>query len=157
MSNLARPFETLEGQGLPLVRQVSVFLPNQVGQLLRVTQALDKTKVKILALSILDADDCAVVRLIFDRADEAITALEEAKFAVHTSELLVVRVPPGKRGLMSTWSVLLSSEVSVKYAYPLLHPAYGSLMALSVANSDIAANTLQQHHFEVLGEEDLAS
>ena len=155
MSNLARPFETLEGQSLPLVRQVSVFLPNQVGQLLRVTQALDKTNVKIMALSILDADDCAVVRLIFDRADEAITALEDAGFAVHTSELLVVRVPPGKRGLMTTWSVLLSSEVSVKYAYPLLHPAYGSVLALSLASPELAANTLQEHNFEILGEADL--
>jgi len=149
------PYETLEGQGFPTVRQVSVFVDNRPGQLLRLTQLFAQKEVKILALSVVDSVDCAVVRLLFDSTDEALTVLAEAGFAVSIAELLVVQVPHGKRGLLTVWSALLASEVNIGYAYPLLSGDIGPALALSVDNIDIAIDTLQEKGFEVLGEADL--
>lgn len=148
-------FETLEGQGFPVVRQVSVFLENRVGQLLRLTQTIDKAGVKIVALSIVESADFAVVRLMFDRTDEALTALKTEGFAVSVTELLVVCLPPGKRGLLTVWSALLSSEVNVGFVYPLIPLAAGPAIAFSVDSLEMAIDALQRHKLTLLGEADL--
>lgn len=146
---------TLEGQNFPAVRQVSVFMENRVGQLLRLTQTIDNADVKIVALSILDSADFAVVRLMFDKPDEALEALHAAGFAVSVTELLAVVLPKGNRGLLAVWSALLSSEVNVGYVYPLIPLAAGPAIALSVDSLEIAIDTLQQHKFTLLSEADL--
>jgi hypothetical protein len=65
------PLETLEAQGFPTVRQLSVFMESRVGQLLRLTKLFDKTEIHIVALSIVNAVDCAIIRMIVDKPDEA--------------------------------------------------------------------------------------
>jgi len=155
MSMHPQPFETLDAQGLPLVRQVSVFLENRPGQLLKLTQLFDDEDVRILGLSQVDAGDCAIVRLVFDRTDTALTVLKATGFAIAVSELIVVRVPAGKRAMMAIWSVLLMAEVNVSYTYPLLLSQGGPCLAVSVDSVEIAVETLQRRNFDVLGEADL--
>jgi hypothetical protein len=148
-------FDTLEGQGFPTVRQISVFLDNRVGQLLRMTQLLEKHNVSILALSVDDSVDYAVVRLLTDDPDQAEKFFQEAGFAISITELLVVRLPATKRGLLTVWSSLLSSEINISYAYPLLAGGSGPTLAIRVDNIEIAIDTLMSHQFQVLGEDDL--
>lgn len=155
MTRARQPYETLEGEDFPTVRQLSVFLDNRLGQLLRLTQIIESTDIQILALSVLDSVEYAVVRLLFDRPDEALEALRNAGFAASVAELVVVKVPPGKRALLNVWSALLSSEVNISYAYSLLSGKFGSAVAIFVDNVEIAIDTLKQHKFEVLSEGDL--
>ena len=58
------PFETAQASGIPLVRQFSVFMENRVGALLRLTKTFERTDLHILALSVVDSVDCAVIRMI---------------------------------------------------------------------------------------------
>jgi hypothetical protein len=155
MGMAREPYDTLEGQGLPTVRQLSVFLDNRLGQLLRLTQIIEQKDVKILGLSVSESVDCGIIRLIFDSPDEAREVLRQAGFAVSVSEVIVVRLPPGKRGLLTVWQCLLSSEVNVGYCYPLLPETLGSAIALSVDNFEIATDTLIRYKLDVLGEDDL--
>lgn len=155
MAMQGQPFETMEGQSLPLVRQVSVFMENRPGQLLKLTQLFEDQDVRILGLSQVDAGDCAIVRLVFDKTDTALTILTGAGFATAVSEIIVVRVPPGKRGMMAIWAVLLMAEVNVAYTYPLLMVKGGACLAVSVDSMEISVETLQRRNFDVLGEADL--
>lgn len=147
--------ETQEGQSLPGVRQLSIFLDNHVGQLLRLTQFIDSKDIKILGLSIVDAIDYAVVRLLCDSPDEAMTILREAGYAFTVSEVIVVALPPGKRGLLGIWQALLSAEVNVGCCYPLLPPKLGPVLAISVDNIEMASDALLRSKFDILGEADL--
>ena len=155
MSLAGRPLETLEGQSLPGVRQLSVFLDNKVGQLLRLTQMIDTKDIKILGLSVVDAIDYAVVRLLCDSPDEAVSILREAGYSFSVSEVILVSLPPGKRGLLAVWQCLLSAEINVGCCYPLLPPKLGPVLAISVDNLEIATDTLVRNKFEILGEADL--
>lgn len=151
-------YETEEGHSSPVTRQVSVFLDNRIGQLLRLTQVFDETEIRILGLSVVDSVDCAIVRIIFDQPDEAITLLRESRFALSVAEVLVVELPPGNRGLLAVCSTLLSSEVNINYAYPLLPTSrFRSAVAISVDNVEIAIDTLERKKFKVLGESDLSA
>lgn len=138
-----------------MVRQLSVFLDNRVGQLLRLAQIVEQKHIEILGLSVIDSVDCAVVRLLVDVPDVAKAELVAAGFAVSVAEIIVVRLPPGTRGLLAVWQCLLSSEINIAYCYPLLPASLGPTVALSVDSPDIAVDSLTRHKFEVLGEADL--
>lgn len=155
MAMAREPFETMEGHSMPGVRQLSVFLDNRVGQLLRLTQLIDVKDIRILGLSVVDSVDCSVVRLLCDDSDEATDILHEAGFAFSVAEVLVVQLPPGKRGLLSVWQRLLSSEINIAYCYPLLPATFGSAIAICVDNVEIASDTLARNRFTVLTEADL--
>ncbi len=156
MTMARQPYETLDAQGSPTVRQISVFLDNRMGQLLRLTRLIEDRNIRILGLSVIDSVDVAIVRLLFDPPDEAAKTLREAGFAISVKELLVVKLPRGQRGLLTILSALLSAEINVAYAYPLLPARIGPAVALSVDNLEIAAETLRSRKFVVLSEADLS-
>jgi hypothetical protein len=153
-----QPFETAYASGYPTVDQLSVFLENRVGQLLRLTKLFDKTNVRILALSIVNFVDCALVRMILDDPETAYDRLRAAGLAVSQNEILVVALPKGKRGLLKTWTTLLSAEINVAYTYPLLvHPGGQSAMAVLADDLELAAKVLHEKGLTVLDQSDLAA
>lgn len=150
------PLETMEAHDFPTVRQLSVFVENRVGQLLRLTKLFDASDTRILAISVLHGVDCAICRMILDDPDRGAQVLSEAGFAVSASELVVVSLPPGKRALLETWAALLGAEINIHYTYPLLiHPMGSAAIALATDNVENAIRTLRDHDFLILGETDL--
>jgi hypothetical protein len=150
------PFQTAESYEFPLVRQLSIFLDNRVGQLVRLTRLLDDTEIHILALSVVNAQDCAIIRMIVDDPDEAHTLLSNSQFPVSESEVLVVGVPEGKRALLYIWMAMTSAEINVMYTYPLLvRPHDRPALVVAADNLETAAEILRNKNFDVLNQADL--
>ncbi len=150
------PLETAEGSDHPFCRQISVFLENRVGQLLRLTRLFDATDIRILAISVDGTVDCAIVRLLVDDPDLASSMLRDAGFAMAETELLVVELPAGKRGMMTICATLISAEVNINYVYPLLPGASRTAcMAIQVDNLAQAAHALQAQRFRVIDQPEL--
>lgn len=152
----SEPFETAYAEGFPTCQQLSVFFENRVGQLLRLTRLFDQTDIHILALSVVNSVDCAIIRMIVDDPDKAFELLTQSGFAVNQTDILVVSLPAGKRALLHTWVAFLSAEVNVAYAYGLL-PQIGGLSALAVQADQLehAAESLRLKGFTVLDQADL--
>lgn len=150
------PFETLEGSEFPLCRQLSVFLENRLGQLLRLTRLLDHENVRIVGLSVETSVDYAVLRLLVDEPDLAYDMITKAGFACSESEVLVVELPHGKRGIMTACIALISGEVNINYTYPLL-PAdnRGACVAIQVDNLQRGAEVLTLKNLRVLDQSEL--
>src|SRR5436190_22697074 len=91
------------------VRQVSVFLENRVGQLLRLVQSFQGTSIRILAITVEHAVDCAIVRLMLDDPDEGLKLLKRAGFPTSVTELIIVELPPGQ-SLLNICHALCSAE-----------------------------------------------
>lgn len=150
------PFDTAEAAGYPTVRQLSVFIENRVGQLLRLTRVLDNTDTRILAVSVVYSVDCAICRMILDDPDSAQSALRDSGFPVSETELIVVSLPHGKRALLHTWAALLGGEVSIHYTYPLLTQPRGyAALAVLPDNIELAICVLRERGFTILDEGDL--
>lgn len=151
------PLETAEGSEFPFVRQISVFLENRLGQLLRLTRLFEKSEVHILAVSVEGSVDCAIVRLLVDDPDSAMDMLRESGFAVSITELLVVELPHGKRGMMTVCAALISGEININYTYALLPgDNRGACIAIQVDNPGQAANVLSAKKFRVLDQSELS-
>ena len=149
------PYETADGTESSGVRQISVFMDNRVGQLLRLIHALKGSNVRILAMQVDPAADCAIVRMVLDDTDTGLGLIKGAGFATNVSELIVVELAPGSY-LLTVCSALLSAELNIDYVYPLLaqptgHPA----LALHCDNHSLAVQVLRGRDFRMLGEDDL--
>lgn len=141
----------------PRIKQLSVFLPNRVGALLSVTRSLDAFAIKIHALSILDAADHAVVRLIVDRPALAAEALTTDGYSVFESDLVAVALEEGDSdAIRRVLSALLLAELNVHYVYSLIpSSAHRPILALHVEDHDAAAFILGEKNLDLVGQDEL--
>ena len=93
-------FETMRGRNFPTLRQFTVFLENRVGQLLEVVRRFEGSKVRIVALSINEASECAFVRLVLSHPEQGREILERAGLALIESDLIGVELPQGRQPLL---------------------------------------------------------
>ncbi|MBX6311369.1 MAG: acetolactate synthase [Isosphaeraceae bacterium] len=150
-------FETLHGRNWPTVTQFSIFLENRVGQLLEVVRAFQGSKVKIVGLSISDAADCCIVRLVLSHPEQGREILQLADLAFAENELLAAELPAGPQSLADLCSALLQAEINIHYAYPLIvHPHGRAAVAMHIDNIEQASATLHEKGFDILCEADLA-
>ena len=150
---------TQEGAGFELtrVRQFTIFLDNRVGRLVALVRALEEADSKIVALSIEESADSALVRMICSAPDHSRDLLKAAGFAFGESELLAVELPRRTRQpMLAICSALLTAEINIHYAYPLLHRPNGfPAVALYVEDPTLAAQILIRKGFTLIGESDL--
>jgi hypothetical protein len=151
-------YRTDRSRDWPSIRQFSVFLENRVGQLLDVVKRFQKTKVRIVALSIIDSADCAIVRLVLSHPEQGREILERAGLAIAESDLVAVELPGTDQPLVDICTALLQAEINIHYAYPMMiHPHGRAAIALHVDNHESAVETLKRISFNVLTEADLTS
>lgn len=150
-----REFETAETPTSATMRQLSIFLENRVGQLLRLLQLLHGTPVRILGLNIVHATDCAILRLLCDDTDRAKKLLRDENFTLNESEVVVVELPSGS-GMLMICAALLSAEINISYVYPLLVQIGGhSAIAIHCDDLATAANVLRHRKLRILTEDEL--
>jgi hypothetical protein len=149
-------FSTMRGRNYPTIRQFTVFLENRVGQLLEVVRRFEGSKVRIVALSITDAAECAFVRFLLSHPEQGREILERAGLALIESDLIGVELPPGDQALLRICTALLQAEVNIIQAYPILVRPHGRpAVALMVDNLDIGQETLMEKGFSMISEADL--
>ena len=148
-------FATARGRDWPSVRQFNVFLANRLGALMSVVRRFETTDNRIIALSVVDSTDCAIVRLVLSDPERAYETFEQANLPFTESDLLVVMLPEGQQPLVKICKALLGAEISIHYAYPLMAGHAGrSAVALHVEDIETASQHLQQNGFTLLSEND---
>jgi hypothetical protein len=150
--------QTQEGAGFEptVVRQFTVFLENGVGRLQSLVRALEGSEGRIVAISIEESADCALVRLVCSDPDLARRVLHDAGFSFGESELLAVELPKrAAEPLMAICSALLAAEINIHYVYPLLVRPHGPALVLNVEDRTLAAQLLLRKGFRLLAESDL--
>lgn len=149
-------FATARGRDWPSVRQFNVFLANRLGALLNVARRFETLDNRIIALSVIDSTDCAILRLVLSDPERAYEVLKEGDLPFTETDLLVVMLPEGHQPLLQICKALLQAEISIHYAYPLMVGHLGrAALALKVEDIDTAAAHLQQNGFALLSENDL--
>jgi len=149
------PMETSQGYATPTVTQFSVFLANKVGKLHDLVMLFDEAPCQVCALSVHEASDHAVVRLITNRAEVARRLLREQHLAFSEMDVLVVELSRG-HSLSNLALSLLGAELNIHFAYPLmLRPNGTPTIALAVDDPVLAGQILRRKEFRLFGEADL--
>ncbi|MGB7325756.1 MAG: acetolactate synthase [Rubripirellula sp.] len=152
----ATAFETIRGRNYPALRQFTIFLENRVGQLLEVVKRFEGTGIRVCALSISDAAECAFVRFLVSDADRGREILERSGLAMIETDLLGVELPEGPQPLLRVCAALLQAELNITQAYPLIvRPNGNPAVAIMVENIEVAMQTLIEKGFTIITEGDL--
>jgi hypothetical protein len=138
------------------VVQFSVFTPNRTGRLHDLVGILSCNGVNMLALSVLDTTDSAIIRFVVDDPERARELLDKNGFPYSESELVVVELGSAT-DLNRLVCALLEAEVNVNYLYSFIpHPEGKSILALNMEDNDVADRVLREHQFRILKQTDLS-
>lgn len=141
-------------RGEPIV-QFSVFVANRLGRAHDLIRLLHQREVHVLAMTVLDTTDSAILRLIVDDPARARELLEEGDFHFTEVVVLVVELSSADK-LVGALSALLQAEINVHYLYSfLVRPQGKSALVLSIEDMDVAEVALRQYQYKVLTQADL--
>ena len=102
--------------------QLAVFMENRPGMLARTCQALANANVNVLAMSILDTVDHAIVRLVVDKPKDAEQVLSKLHAMVQRHDVVVMDVPNQTGALAGIAEHLAEAGINLEYAYCTASP-----------------------------------
>jgi hypothetical protein len=134
------------------IKQVSVFLDNKPGSLSEVMDQLDKNKIRIFALSIADAGEFGLVRMITEDPNKATRILEDAEFNLAKSRKNIeVTVILPRDGISKITKILGDVGLNIEYAYSSAAHMNGKFaLVLRVNDLSKAERTLAENNVAIL-------
>jgi len=99
------------------IKQISIFMENKSGRMARVAKALGDAGVNIRALTIAEAGDFGIVRMVVDDTDMGYKVLRDEGFTVSETDVLAVAIKDTPGGLFKIANTLGENEINVDYAY----------------------------------------
>jgi len=136
------------------IQQVSVFLDNRPGSLSELITYLDRFKIKIFALSIADAGEFGLIRMITEDAGRATKILEDADFNLAKSKKnieVTVILTTEKDKISRIAKILGDNDLNIDYAYSSAVRIDGKFaLVLRVDNLDKAERILEENDVVIL-------
>ncbi|MBI1977631.1 MAG: ACT domain-containing protein [Candidatus Omnitrophica bacterium] len=102
---------------MPIQKQLSIFLPNRPGMLAHMAGFLAEANVNILALSVHDTVDNAVVRLVLDNPTKATLLLEQEELYIMEQDVVILAVDNEPGILAKIAQKLGHADINIQYAY----------------------------------------
>jgi len=138
------------------VKQFSVFTENRLGRLHDLTAVLKLGNVHVMAITVLDTTDSAIVRLVVDDPDKARELMISNDFPFSESDVVAVEIADESE-LNGALSALLEAEINIHYIYSFIKRAQGKgALAITVEDPDVAVQSLGQRGFKVLLQSDIS-
>jgi hypothetical protein len=138
------------------VKQFSVFAENRVGRLHDLTALFRQHNVHLIALTVLDTTDSAIVRVIVDDPDTARELMVNNDFPYSEGEVIAVEVTDESE-LNGVLGTLFEAEINVYYVYSFIkRPEGRGALAIKAEDGDIAAQALSQRGFRVLTQSEIS-
>ncbi len=98
-------------------KQLSIFMENRPGAMARVCGTLAEAGINILALSVHDTVDHAIVRLLADRPVKALLILEQLGLYILESDVVVLEMDNQPGALADIARKLARADINIEYAY----------------------------------------
>ena len=140
------------------IKQISVFMENKPGTLEEMTDVLAKNNIDMRAISVAEAEDFGIARLIVDDVYETATVLKDAGFVNKLSEVLAVEIPDIPGGLNKVLKTLSAAQVNLEYMYAFLvgKDVDKAFLIMKVAHIDRAESTLKIGGFNLVDQEHIS-
>lgn len=99
------------------VNQISVFLENVPGELLKLVETLAANDIDMRALSLADTKDFGIARIIVNDPYNAVQALKANGFISSITPVVAVEIPDRPGSLVEMLKAIAKSDVNVEYTY----------------------------------------
>ncbi|MBO4264600.1 MAG: ACT domain-containing protein [Clostridia bacterium] len=138
------------------IRQLSVFLENRPGKLASVTRVLAAEKINLRAMSLAEAPDFGIVRLIPENIDKAEKILKERGFLVKQNHVVAAVIDDKPGALDYAVNLLAENGMNMEYMYAFLSPSKDhACMVIRVDNNAEAEEILNKNGITLINEAQL--
>lgn len=102
---------------MTVVKQFSIFMVNKPGILAKVLGEFAKSKVNIIAMTMMDSAEHGVMRIVFSQVDLAHEILERLNLPYNETNVLCVTLSNQTGALADVAEKLAKNHVNISYAY----------------------------------------
>ena len=138
------------------IKQLTVFVPNQKGAMVAVTDILAKNSINLRALSIAETEDFGILRLIVNDETTAEKVLGEQGYLIKVVDVVGVKMgdQPGK--LTAALDVLDKADINVEYLYAFMaRTEKHAYVVLRVEDNAKAEAALEAAGFHLITDADI--
>ena len=139
-----------------MLKQISMFLENKPGRLARVCRVIAEEGINIRALSLAEAVDFGLLRLIVDNPVLAEEKLKARDFLVKVTDVVGIKVPDRPGGLAEAVDLLEKEQVSVAYMYAFIgHSGDKAMVIFRLDDNEKGIAAFRNSSIEVLTPEEV--
>ena len=139
------------------VKQISVFVENKPGRLAEMAALLGQQDIDMRALSIAEAEDFGIVRIIVDDAYNTAQVLKEAGYVFSITPVLAAAIPDEPRGLSRILDLLGENGINLEYTYAFIAREKGlAYMIMRVTNNEKAIEVLSKQGIRLVCQHEIA-
>lgn len=139
------------------VKQISVFLENKPSAMAAFTNVLSKNNIDMRALSLAEAADFGIVRIIVDDVYAAMQVIKDAGYVCSATKVLAVAIPDEPGGLAKVIQYLGENEINMEYMYAFTTRQKDvAYMIFRVKDNEKAVQILSKNGVKLACQEDLA-
>ncbi len=139
------------------VKQISVFLENRPGAMAEFTDVLSQNSIDMRALSLAEASDFGIVRIIVDDVYNTMQVIKDAGYICSAAKVLAVAIPDEPGGLAKVIRYLGDNGINVEYVYAFTTTQKDvAYMIFRVKDNEKAISVLTKNGVKLMSQDDLA-
>jgi hypothetical protein len=133
------------------INQLSIFIENRSGTLIKVLEALKDAKIQIIASTIADTAEYGIYRLICSEPTRACECLKQAGVAVALSDVFAIELDNEPGRAADAVQAFSKAGISITYMYSFLLRGKG-ILVFRTDNNEHAAQVIEQDNLRGIDE-----
>ncbi len=138
------------------IKQLSIFLENKSGTLIKVLDLLKKSNIQLIATTIADTAEYGICRIICSEPARAYLELQEGGVAVALTDVFAIEldnIPGAGADAIQAFS---ECGISIPYLYSFL-TGNQAILIFRTDNNDLAREVITKNNLKFVTETDLAN
>ena len=136
------------------IHQLSIFIENRSGTLVKVLEVLKQANIQIVASTIADTAEYGILRLICSEPLRAFDSLKQAGIAVALNDVLALELDDEPGRAADAVKAFSEAGISLIYMYTFLLHGKG-IMVLRTDNRQQAIEVIRANNLKYIAEQDL--
>ena len=136
------------------IHQLSIFIENRSGTLIKVLDALKAANIQIIASTIADTAEYGIYRLICSEPMRACEELKKAGVAVALSDVFALEIDDQPGCATEVVKTFSEAGISIAYLYSFLLRGKGILL-FRTDNTELAVKIIRENNLRSISEENL--
>lgn len=139
-----------------MIRQLSIFIRNEIGSVAGVTAILKNHNINLRAIASFDTPEFAILRIVVDRPEDAKKLLIANGYAVTMSEAIAVELLDKPGVLHDMLQVIADEGLGVNYIYSIVFRSENvPLIILNTDDLEKTKSILKDKGYMVAEQEDI--
>lgn len=140
------------------IQQVSIFLENKPETLSELTDVLAKNNINMRALSLADASDFGIARIIVDNPDEVAEVLKANDYIVKSTKVIAIEIPDESGSLNKILKLLAENGRNLEYMYGFTGKKTNTAcMIIRCTDNDATVEILQKANIHLISQQELVN